>query len=41
MVSISDAYDGGSGVFASARIASDADDDDSDLVANVRIRPDP
>ena len=42
MISISDSYDGGNGVFSSARIPPANDpDDDSDLVVNVRIRPDP
>jgi hypothetical protein len=42
LISISDAYDGGNGVFSSARIPPANDpDDDSDLVVNVRIRPDP
>jgi len=39
-ITISDSYDSGNGEFVSARIIN-SEDDDSDLLVNVKIRPDP
>jgi hypothetical protein len=40
-ISISDAYDGGNGEFVSMRVPTKDDNDDVDLIVNVKIRPDP
>ena len=40
-ISISDSYDGGNGELVSVRVPTKDDNDDVDLIVNIKIRPDP
>lgn len=40
-ISISDTYDGGNGELESVRVPTKDDNDDVDLIVNIKIRPDP
>jgi hypothetical protein len=40
-ISISDTYDGGNGELVSVRVPTKDDNDDVDLIVNIKIRPDP